>query len=116
VKKLHSLIHNGSHFVCVFFASLLFLKIDKDGDNRVSPAELQSWMRHVQRQSMDADRDKQWAEMNSQDPDLLTWDEYFQHTYKDNNGVYHNCYHVLVAALFWHAGLQWDFSSSMHYV
>jgi len=70
---------------------VLFLKIDKDGDNHVSPAELQSWMRHVQRQTMDADRDKQWSEMNSSDPDLLTWDEYIQHTYKNNKGMYYNC-------------------------
>jgi len=66
----------------------VFLKIDKDGDNLVSPAELQSWMRQIQRQSMDAERDKQWLEMNSKDPNLLTWDEYVQHTYKNNKGRY----------------------------
>lgn len=63
---------------------LLFLKIDKDGDNRVSPAELQSWMRHVQQESMDTETDRQWSEFRRKDPDFLAWDEYVQHTYKDN--------------------------------
>jgi len=72
---------------CLFFVSLLFLKIDKDGDNRVSPAELQSWMRHVQQESMDTETDRQWSEFRRKDPDFLAWDEYVQHTYKDNKGI-----------------------------
>jgi len=73
--------------VCAF-VSLLFIKIDKDGDNLLSPAELQSWMRHIQQESMIAESEKQWSEISPSDPDLLTWDEYLQHTYKDNKGVY----------------------------
>jgi len=77
---------------CLFFVSLLFVKIDKDGDGLVSPAELQSWMRHVQQQSLDTETDKQWSELNPKDPNLLTWEEYIQHTYKDDRGLYYSCF------------------------
>lgn len=77
---------------CLLIVSLLFLKIDKDGDNLVSPTELQSWMRHIQQQSMHTETDKQWSEISPKDPDLLTWDEYYQYTYKDNRGMCYDCY------------------------
>jgi len=73
-------------------ARLLFLKIDKDGDNLVSPAELQSWMRHIQHESMSTEASKQWAEISPKNPDLLTWDEYLQHTYKEDKGESCHCY------------------------
>jgi len=72
--------------------SLLFLKIDKDGDNLVSPAELQSWMRHIQQQSVHTDTNKRWSEISPKDPDLLTWDEYVQYTYKDGKGMCYDCH------------------------
>ena len=87
IIRIICLLHNQPFSVC-FLSSLLFFKIDKDGDNLVSPAELQSWMRHIQRSSVDSETEKQWSDMNPQDPSLLTWDEYFQHTYKDTKGVY----------------------------
>jgi len=52
----------------------------------VSPAELQSWMRHIQQDSLDTETDKQWSEMKHEDPDVMTWDEYVQYTYKDDKG------------------------------
>jgi len=65
---------------------VLFLKIDEDGDDLVSPAELQSWMRRIQQRSSKTDTEKQWLEISPKDPDLLTWDEYLQFTYKDDKG------------------------------
>ena len=41
---------------------------------------------------MDAETNKQWSEMTRKDPNLLTWDEYIQHSYKNNKGVCCNCF------------------------
>jgi len=74
-------------FVVFFLFRLLFVKIDKDGDSRVSPDELQSWMRHIQQQSMEKETNKQWSELNPADPNLLTWNEYAQHTYNNDKST-----------------------------
>jgi len=53
----------------------------------VSPDELQSWMRHIQQQSMEKETNKQWSELNPADPNLLTWNEYAQHTYNNDKST-----------------------------
>jgi len=76
----------SSWVCCDAVVRVLFLKIDEDGDDLVSPAELQSWMRRIQQRSSKTDTEKQWLEISPKDPDLLTWDEYLQFTYKDDKG------------------------------
>ena len=55
----------------------------------MSPAELQSWMRHVQQESVDKETESQWSEMKRQDSAVLKWEEYMQHTYRGSHG---DCY------------------------
>jgi len=60
---------------------LLFVRVDTDGDNRLSPDELRDWMKQVQRDYVLTDTEKQWTDIKPHNENYITWAEYINHTY-----------------------------------
>lgn len=55
---------------------IIFEKIDKDGDEKVTETELKDWIKYVQTRYLRADTDRQWSEHNPDDSATLTWASY----------------------------------------
>jgi Ca2+-binding EF-hand superfamily protein len=60
---------------------LLFVQIDSNGDNRLTPDELRNWMKHVQNEYIVSDTEKQWTDIKPYDAPFMTWGEYVNYTY-----------------------------------
>lgn len=63
---------------------LIFVKIDKNGDERISEEELKDWMRQVQINTMKTETRKQWKDVNPTNKEFLTWEEYEKHAWEDD--------------------------------
>jgi len=55
---------------------IIYDKIDKNGDEKVTEEELRDWIGYVQNRYLRADTDRQWSEQNPDDTPTLFWDAY----------------------------------------
>jgi len=55
---------------------IIYDKIDKNGDEKVTEEELTEWIRYVQNRYLRVDTDRQWAEQTADDTPTLSWDSY----------------------------------------
>ncbi|ELU08024.1 hypothetical protein CAPTEDRAFT_149313 [Capitella teleta] len=59
---------------------LIYDKMDKDADGKVTEEELRNWIRHVQNRYIWSDTERQWNDHDPQD-DKLSWQDYKKRTY-----------------------------------
>lgn len=67
--------------------SLIFVKIDKDGNGLITEGELIDWIRHVQMRYILSDTDRQWKDYVADANTIhLKWDSYMLRTYGHAEG------------------------------
>ena len=65
---------------------IIYDKIDKDADEKVTEEELENWIKFVQSRYVRADTDRQWSEHNPDDSATLTWAVYKHKVYAFTEG------------------------------
>ena len=60
---------------------IIYDKIDKDSDGKVSEEELEKWIKYVQTRYIRVDTDRQWSEHNPDDSATLSWKSYRHKVY-----------------------------------
>lgn len=74
--------------------------MDKDQDGYVTKEELKDWIKHVSRRYIYEDADSQWGTHDTDGDGGISWDEWFQSTYKAmagtscQNSRYYACAYV----------------------
>ena len=58
------------------FYSVIYGKIDKDGNGSVTEQELIDWIKYVQTRYIRVDSDRQWKEHNPEGNETLSWTSY----------------------------------------
>jgi len=66
---------------------IIYDKIDKNGDEKVTEQELEDWMRYVQTRYVRMNTDRQWSEHNPDDTATLSWESYKHRVYAFTEGL-----------------------------
>ena len=74
------------HFGIFHICSIIYKKIDKDGDGQVTEEELTNWIKYVQTRYIRQDTDRQWKDHHADNESKITWESYKQRTYSNIDG------------------------------
>jgi len=66
---------------------IIYDKIDKNGDKKVTEEELEKWIEHVRTQYIRSFTDRQWSEHNPDNSATLAWSSYKHKVYAFTEGL-----------------------------